>query len=459
VHARDALCKALYGAVFKAVIEGTNVQLQEAGGAPGTVVDAAAAVRRREKLAKINVLDIFGFESLATNSFEQLCINYCNEKLQNHFNEHIFKLEQQEYAAEGVEVPDTAFVDNAPCLALLDQPQKGAFAMIDEEMLVPRGSDAGFVSKLLRDHAQHPNLERPRRASVSTQRKPVFGRGGSGGSGSGGGGGAGAGGMADGDSTFVVAHFAGKVSYTVEGFLEKNKDALHDDIAACTRRASVALVAGLAEDAQDAAAARGRGERRSSALRKASLGKQFIEQLGALMLQLQASDPHFIRCVKSNTRAASDTFEAPCVLRQLRYAGLLAVVTIRKLGFGYRWTFGAYLQRFGVLMPGNAGRAAADSGEAGRCRNLLEWLQRQALDEAVAAPFRAAVAEGVQFTAADGDAAAAAAAAALSPVPLIPPGTAVCGATKVFMRDPRALEAQLDVALGRFATRIQVLLY
>jgi myosin heavy subunit len=98
---------------------------------------------------QINVLDIFGFESFELNSFEQLCINYCNEKLQSHFNEHIFKLEQDEYKAQGVIVADTAFKDNQPCLDMLEIRNVGVFSMLDEEISVPKGSDAGFLSKVL----------------------------------------------------------------------------------------------------------------------------------------------------------------------------------------------------------------------------------------------------------------------------------------------------------------------
>jgi myosin heavy subunit len=98
---------------------------------------------------QINVLDIFGFESFELNSFEQLCINYCNEKLQSHFNEHIFKLEQDEYKAQGVIVANTAFKDNQPCLDMLELRNVGVFSMLDEEISVPKGSDVGFLSKVL----------------------------------------------------------------------------------------------------------------------------------------------------------------------------------------------------------------------------------------------------------------------------------------------------------------------
>ena len=108
----------------------------------------------------INVLDIFGFETFETNSFEQLCINYCNEKLQSHFNEHIFKLEEEEYKREGIDVANADFADNQPCLDLLEKERTGVFDLLDDEIYVPRGSDEGFLNKVLQ--IKHANLKRPK---------------------------------------------------------------------------------------------------------------------------------------------------------------------------------------------------------------------------------------------------------------------------------------------------------
>jgi myosin heavy subunit len=145
--ARDGLAKALYGEMFNWLIEKINLALT-------AKMAATASASGKEKHTTIGVLDIFGFESFVKNSFEQLCINYCNEKLQFHFNEHIFKLEQAEYASEGITVEHIEFTDNQACLDLLEMKATGIFAMIDEEINVPRGSDEGFRSKVATKHGK-----------------------------------------------------------------------------------------------------------------------------------------------------------------------------------------------------------------------------------------------------------------------------------------------------------------
>eukprot|EP01031_Cornospumella_fuschlensis_P031847 gene31847-38508_t len=147
--ARDAMVKRVYAELFQFLVDQINVQLSSSG-------------LQRHKF--IGVLDIFGFESFAVNSFEQLCINFCNEKLQFHFNEHIFKMEQALYAEEGIHIPGTAFVDNQPTLDLLEAKVTGIFSMCDEEINVPKGSDEGFLQKVLTKHSdgKHPNCVRPK---------------------------------------------------------------------------------------------------------------------------------------------------------------------------------------------------------------------------------------------------------------------------------------------------------
>ena len=188
--ARDATSKALYGKMFDWLIIMINKALQGIG---GVAVDLA-----KEKIMTIGVLDIFGFESFPTNSFEQLCINYCNEKLQFHFNEYIFKIEQAEYAAEGVPVDMIEFKDNQPTLDLLEAKNGGVFAMVDEEISVPKGSDDGLVKKLLAKHEKHPNFAKPKPTDLNAK------------------------------MVFIIIHYAGAVPYNCTNFLEKDRDALHE---------------------------------------------------------------------------------------------------------------------------------------------------------------------------------------------------------------------------------------
>jgi myosin heavy subunit len=191
VDARDALSKKLYANLFDWLIKFINVSLA------GTAKDCS------QKMNFIAVLDIFGFEAFEHNSFEQLCINYCNEKLQFHFNNHIFLMEQAEYTKEGISVSNIKFEDNQPTLDLLDLRGTGIFSMIDEEINVPRGSDEQLLSKYFQKHVSNPRFERPKAKNHS---KSVL------------------------DALFVVVHYAGPVAYNITGFLEKNKDQLSEDL-------------------------------------------------------------------------------------------------------------------------------------------------------------------------------------------------------------------------------------
>jgi myosin heavy subunit len=191
VDARDALSKKLYANLFDWLIKFINVSL------------AGTAKECSQKMNFIAVLDIFGFEAFEHNSFEQLCINYCNEKLQFHFNNHIFLMEQEEYTKEGISVSNIKFEDNQPTLDLLDLRGTGIFSMIDEEINVPRGSDEQLLSKYFQKHVSNPRFERPKAKNHS---KSVL------------------------DALFVVVHYAGPVAYNITGFLEKNKDQLSEDL-------------------------------------------------------------------------------------------------------------------------------------------------------------------------------------------------------------------------------------
>ena len=302
-NARDATSKALYGKLFDWLIERINDVL---GGAK------VKSENKKETLRMIGVLDIFGFESFETNSFEQLCINYCNEKLQFHFNEHIFRLEQQEYESEGIDVSAIAFSDNKPTLELLEHKKTGIFAMIDEEINVPKGSDLGFLSKVIKQHASHSNFGKPKPKDL------------------------------DSDKVFIVYHYAGKVNYNVTNFLEKNKDALHEDITEVVANSSSSFIAGLMKRA--AADPTGKGKKKQP-----TLGTQFKKSLNMLMDTLNACAPHFVRCMKPNHQKKGGIFESPMMLSQLRYAGLLEVCRIRQIGYPVRKNFGDFLFRYRCL--------------------------------------------------------------------------------------------------------------
>jgi len=305
VDSRDVLAKEMYAKMFEWLINRINKSL-------------AAKTKTLEKVSPqstsiIGVLDIFGFESFKHNSFEQLCINYCNEKLQFHFNEHIFKLEQNEYKTEGVDVSQIDFVDNQACLDLFEAKRSGIFSTLDEEMNVPRGSDVGFLKKINKHHGEgkkHQNFKGP---GVKT----TYER-----------------------ESFLVVHYAGEVRYNVTAFLEKNRDKMSQDITELLAGSSIKYVSSLIK--KDSSSSNSRGT-----IKKAgSLGSKFKDQLGKLMKTLNATNPHFIRCVKPNSEKVGNLFTAQMILDQLRYAGLLEVCRIRQIGYPVRKEFKHFYRRY-----------------------------------------------------------------------------------------------------------------
>ena len=299
VDARDAMVKKVYTELFQYLVDKINKELSSSG-------------ISRHKF--IGVLDIFGFESFAVNSFEQLCINFCNEKLQFHFNEHIFRMEQSLYKEEGIIIPGTAFVDNQPTLDLLEIKVTGIFSMCDEEINVPRGSDKGFLQKIYQKHeGKHPNLIRPKNKDVLNHL-----------------------------NNFGVLHYAGPVFYNVDNFLEKNKDTLHSDIVAVLLNSSIPMLKQMFPvDSEESAPGR-----KSAASSKKTLGFQFKTQLNDLIATLNSTFPHFVRCMKSNDKKSGNLFTSSRMQDQLRYAGLVEVCRIRKLGFPVRRPFQEFYKRY-----------------------------------------------------------------------------------------------------------------
>lgn len=254
------------------------------------------------------------------NSFEQLCINFCNEKLQFHFNEHIFKMEQALYQSEGISIPGTAFVDNQPTLDLLEAKVIGVFSMTDEEINVPRGSDEGLLQKVLAKHAdgKHPNMLRPKARDCKDFLK-----------------------------NFGILHYAGPVYYNVTNFLEKNKDQLHIDIIQVLQASDSELIRNFfpAEVEIDTRSRTGKSVTTTQTTKK-TLGFQFKTQLNELISTLNSTFPHFVRCMKSNDEKAGNKFTSSRMQDQLRYAGLVEVCRIRKLGYPVRRPFQEFYKRY-----------------------------------------------------------------------------------------------------------------
>jgi myosin heavy subunit len=321
--ARDALAKTIYGNLFDHLVSVVNATL--ARGLDESAVNTL-----------IGVLDIFGFESFETNSFEQLCINFCNEKLQYHFNDFIFSLEQEQYRAEGINVDNITFEDNQPTLDLIEKKKDpaGIIPRIDEEIKTPRGTDLTFHSKLVKQFGvrkkEHPSFALPSRKKTNAER------------------------------CFIVKHYAGPVCYDVDGFLEKSKDTLHADISSVMRDSSGDLLKKMFTPAAAVADSKPTSRRKKKkGSDKKTLGTQFKEQLADLMKRLNTTLPHFVRCFKPNSEKKGDIFTAQMMLEQLNYAGLLEVCRIRQIGYPVRREFAQFVQRYRCLAPSGGGSVDA----------------------------------------------------------------------------------------------------
>jgi myosin V len=312
---RDSVAKFIYSSLFDWLVETIN---------QGLATDEV--LQRVESF--IGVLDIYGFEHFAKNSFEQFCINYANEKLQQEFNQHVFKLEQEEYVREQIDWTFIDFSDNQPCIDLIEG-KMGILALLDEESRLPMGSDEQFVTKL------HHNFAADKQKFY---KKPRFGK-----------------------SAFTVCHYAIEVTYESDGFIEKNRDTVPDEQMEILRNSSNPFVAKVLEASsavreKDSAAVAskavggGAGRRLGNAVnRKPTLGGIFKSSLIELMSTINSTDVHYIRCIKPNEGKESWKFEGPMVLSQLRACGVLETVRISCAGYPTRWTYEEFALRYYML--------------------------------------------------------------------------------------------------------------
>ncbi|EEA24646.1 Myosin type-2 heavy chain 1 [Talaromyces marneffei ATCC 18224] len=311
---RDSVAKFIYSSLFDWLVDKINRAL------------ATDEVMSQVK-SFIGVLDIYGFEHFAKNSFEQFCINYANEKLQQEFNQHVFKLEQEEYVREQIDWTFIDFSDNQPCIDLIEG-KLGILSLLDEESRLPMGSDDQFVTKL------HHNFAADKQKFY---KKPRFGK-----------------------SAFTVCHYAIDVTYESEGFIEKNRDTVPDEHMEILRNSTNSFVKEVLEAAsvvreKDSAAVASKpvaapGRRVGVAVnRKPTLGGIFKSSLIELMHTINSTDVHYIRCIKPNEAKESWKFEGPMVLSQLRACGVLETVRISTAGYPTRWTYEEFALRYYML--------------------------------------------------------------------------------------------------------------
>jgi len=324
---RDALAKALYGRLFDKIVAQLNA-----------LIEGDDAVSAAADAAFIGILDIFGFESFKTNSFEQLCINFANEMLQQQFNADVFRQQQKEYEAEGVPWQSIEYQDNEPTLELIRGKRTGILSLLDEECRLQSGTAAAFVQKLMSAHPKSELLSMPK--MQLDQKNPVF----------------------------TVSHYAGKVTYDTALFLTKNTDPLHPELVEMMQASgSAALVALFASEAKAAAkptgGAGGARQGGRGALFQQTVGGRFKEQLGGLMTSIASTQVHYIRCVKPNAQSVPHEFTKELVAEQLRCAGMLEAVRISRAAYPHRLPRLAVAKRFGHLVreefPGKKGADVA----------------------------------------------------------------------------------------------------
>ncbi|XP_063816428.1 unconventional myosin-Vb isoform X1 [Pseudophryne corroboree] len=332
VNARNALAKHIYAQLFNWIVVHINKALHTTS----------------KQHSFIGVLDIYGFETFEINSFEQFCINYANEKLQQQFNSHVFKLEQEEYMKEQIPWTLIDFYDNQPCIDLIEA-KLGILDLLDEECKVPKGTDQNWAQKLYDRHGSSQHFKKPRMSNVS----------------------------------FIVVHFADKVEYQCDGFLEKNRDTVYEEQINILKASKYQLVADLFHDEKDAVPPTPTGKAKISirpakpALKNANkehkktVGHQFRNSLQLLMETLNATTPHYVRCIKPNDEKLGFSFDPKRAVQQLRACGVLETIRISAAGYPSRWTYHDFFNRYRVLM---AKKDISQSDKKRTCKNLLENL-------------------------------------------------------------------------------------
>uniref|UniRef100_A0A674F5R7 Unconventional myosin-VI n=1 Tax=Salmo trutta TaxID=8032 RepID=A0A674F5R7_SALTR len=323
----------------------TRVMLTTAGGAKGTVIKVPLKVEQannaRDALAKavysclfdhvvrrvnqcfpfntssnfIGVLDIAGFEYFEHNSFEQFCINYCNEKLQQFFNERILKEEQELYQKEGLGVSEVHYVDNQDCIDLVEAKLVGILDILDEENRLPLPSDQHFAEAIHSKHKDHFRLTVPRKSKLAVHRN-----------------------VRD-DEGFMVRHFAGAVCYETTQFVEKNNDALHMSLESLVCESKDKFVRELFENSNN------------SKDSKQKAGKLSFISVGNKFKVRKETGSSFIRCVKPNLKMVSHQFEGAQILSQLQCSGMVSVLDLMQGGFPSRAAFHELYNMYKQYMP------------------------------------------------------------------------------------------------------------
>ncbi|EMP23717.1 Myosin-10 [Chelonia mydas] len=355
----EALAKATYERLFRWLVHRINKALDRT---------------KRQGASFIGILDIAGFEIFELNSFEQLCINYTNEKLQQLFNHTMFILEQEEYQREGIEWNFIDFgLDLQPCIDLIERPANppGVLALLDEECWFPKATDKTFVEKLVQEQGTHSKFQKPRQLKDKAD--------------------------------FCIIHYAGKVDYKADEWLMKNMDPLNDNVATLLHQSSDKFVAELWKDEiqniqrasfydnitglHDAPVDRIVGLDQVTGMTETAfgsayktkkgmfrtVGQLYKESLTKLMATLRNTNPNFVRCIIPNHEKRAGKLDPHLVLDQLRCNGVLEGIRICRQGFPNRIVFQEFRQRYEILTPNAIPKGFMDGKQA--CERMIRALE------------------------------------------------------------------------------------
>uniref|UniRef100_A0A8C3T527 Myosin heavy chain 11 n=1 Tax=Chelydra serpentina TaxID=8475 RepID=A0A8C3T527_CHESE len=334
----EALAKATYERLFRWILSRVNKALDKT---------------KRQGASFLGILDIAGFEIFEVNSFEQLCINYTNEKLQQLFNHTMFILEQEEYQREGIEWNFIDFgLDLQPCIELIERPNNppGVLALLDEECWFPKATDTSFVEKLCQEQGSHAKFQKPKQLKDKTE--------------------------------FSIIHYAGRVDYSASAWLTKNMDPLNDNVTSLLNQSSDKFVADLWKDVDRIVGLDQMAKMTESSLPSASktkkgmfrtVGQLYKEQLTKLMTTLRNTNPNFVRCIIPNHEKRAGKLDAHLVLEQLRCNGVLEGIRICRQGFPNRIVFQEFRQRYEILAANAIPKGFMDGKQA--CILMIKALE------------------------------------------------------------------------------------
>ncbi|XP_054741849.1 myosin heavy chain, muscle isoform X11 [Anastrepha obliqua] len=304
-----ALCKGVFDRLFKWLVKKCNETLDT----------------QQKRQHFIGVLDIAGFEIFDYNGFEQLCINFTNEKLQQFFNHHMFVLEQEEYKREGI---DWAFIDFGmdllACIEMIEKPM-GILSILEEESMFPKATDQTFAEKLVNTHlGKSAPFQKPKPPKPGQQA-----------------------------AHFAIGHYAGVVAYNITGWLEKNKDPLNDTVVDQFKKSANKLLVEIFADhpGQSGTAEQAKGGRGKKGGGFATVSSAYKEQLNSLMTTLRSTQPHFVRCIIPNEMKQPGVVDAHLVMHQLTCNGVLEGIRICRKGFPNRMVYSDFKQRYKIMCP------------------------------------------------------------------------------------------------------------